>query len=270
MILKRSIAYTANWLHTIILASMLAIMIVFLLIFLQPFDTYSQEIPYKNVKLVGYGICIIIPILIVHIFEEIWFRYKRGKWYLYEEITVLFFGFLFIATAACLYNTIIINGLDVDAKYILKWAIDFGLPFAPILIPAWAYLRFRFSEIRIKPFVTHNDPDISIKGKNQNEEVQFLEKEFIMAKAQANYVDVYYLKNGHLEKKMIRSTLSSIMENITFAEQIHRSYLVNPAQIKGISGNTRQATIILNYIDDEIPISSKHFLALKKHLQNRP
>lgn len=270
MILKRSIAYTSNWFHTLLLSIILAILIVFILVFLQPFDTYGAEMSNKNLKLLGYSICVIQPILFIHVFEEFWFKFSSKKWYVYQELIILFFGVLLISISSYLYSTKIINNLEVEPKHIMEWSISFGLPFVPIFIPLWAYLRFKFSIIIIKPIFFQNKNEIIIIGNNQNEEIKFLEEKFIMAKAQANYVDVYYLKDELLEKRMIRSTLSNIIKKIPSAEQIHRSYIVNPSQIKKISGNTRKGNVTLNHINENIPISPKHFLGVKNHLQNRP
>lgn len=270
MIFKRSIAYTSNWFHTFLLTSILAVSVVFILIFLQPFNSYAIEIPFKNIKILGYGICIILPLLLIHIFEQSWFKFNNQKWYLYQEIIILFIGILLISMVSYFYNTIVVNNLDVQPKNILKWTINFGLPFAPIFIPFWAYLRFVFSKIIIKPITFQNKIEVVISGNNQNEEIKFIEKNFLMAKAQANYVDVYYLKNDLLHKEMIRSTLSNIIKEIPSAEQVHRSYIVNPSQIEKISGNTRKGAVIIRHIQNEIPISPKYFLGVKEYLQSRP
>ena len=75
---------------------------------------------------------------------------------------------------------------------------------------------------------------------------------------------------GRLKKEMIRFTISGLIDLIPSAQQIHRSYLVNPLHIQDITGNTRKGSILINHYDQEIPISPKHFLAVKNLLQNRP
>ena len=109
MLQKRAIAYTASWLNTFFLSCILAIIIVFILIFLEPFDSYSNDIPYKSLKLFGYGLCVIIPILILHFFEEYWFKKSNGKWFLFQELLILIIGFFFISIFSYFYNTYIVN-----------------------------------------------------------------------------------------------------------------------------------------------------------------
>ena len=245
-------------------------MVVFILIFLQPFDTYTTDIPYKNLKLFGYSFCIIIPILFLHLFENLWYGYANRKWNVLQEVFVLLLGFILITIVSYFYNTILVNGFKIHLNEILNWSKSFSVPFAPIFIPIWAYLRFRFSKIEIKSTSSESDNKIVIKGSNSNEQIKFLEKDFIMAQAQSNYVDIYFISQNTLEKQVIRSTLSNLIKEIPRGQQIHRSFIINPSFITGIAGNTRKGTIKLSYIDADIPISPKHFLGVKKYLQNRP
>ncbi len=266
---SRLIAYTSSWYNTFLLSLILATMIVVVLTFLQPFDIYGNEIAYKNLKLIGYGICTILPILLIHILEEFWFRHTYEKWHFYQEIIIIILGFLLILIISYFYNVLLVNN-NIESSNIFQWVKYFGLPFIPIFIPLWIYLRFRFSKITIKPVVDQKAKKILITGNNQNEVIHFLEKNFILAKSQANYVDIYYMDNELLKKEMIRSTLVGIKSKMKSAEQVHRSYLVNPVHIKHISGNTRKGFITMNKLDEEVPVSPKYFLGLKKYLQNHP
>jgi hypothetical protein len=270
MLQNRSIAYTKGWLNTFFISGILAAIVICILIFLQPFDTYTSDVSYKNLKLVGYAFCIMIPILILHFFENYWFKKNNEKWLLYQEFFILTLGFFFISILSYFYNTYIVNDLKMNAGYILEWIKEFGAPFIPIFIPLWVYLRFRFSKVIIKSPPIKSQSIVNIQGHNQNETLSFKEKDFVMAKSQANYVDIYYLKENQLQKEMIRYTISGLLELIPTAQQIHRSYLVNPEMILNIKGNTRKGSVSLNYIEEEVPISPKHFIGVKTYLQNRP
>jgi hypothetical protein len=261
------ISYNSSWYHTFLVSLLLATMIVVVLVFLQPFDIYGNEIAYKNVKLIGYGICIILPILLIHILEEFWFRCTHEKWYFYQELVAVILGFLLISISAYFYNAFVVND-NIHSSHVFHWVKDFGLPFIPVFIPFWVYLRFRFSKIIIQTNADKKEKTILITGNNQNEFIQFLEKNFVMARSQANYVDVYYIENELIKKEMIRSTLTSLKNKIPSAEQVHRSYLVNPGQIKKISGNTRKGYITINRLKEEVPVSPKYFVGIKKNLQS--
>lgn len=270
MFQNRAIAYTSSWINTFFLSSILATIVVFILIFLEPFDSNSDNVPYQNLKLIGYGLCIILPVLILHFLEQYWFKRNNEKWLLYQEFIILTIGFFFIAIVCYFYNTYIVNDLSMNEGYILQWVKEFGAPFIPIFIPLWVYLRFRFSKVTIKPPVIKNQSVVKIEGQNQNEVLSFPEQNFVMAKSQANYVDIFYLRDNQLQKEIIRYTISGLLESIPSAQQIHRSYLVNPAMIVDIKGNTRKGSVQIKHIENEVPISPKHFVGVSKYLQNRP
>ncbi|SMG49175.1 transcriptional regulator, LytTR family [Marivirga sericea] len=268
MYFSRLISYTSKWYHTFLVGFILATMVVVVLIFLQPFDIYGNEIAYKNIKMIGYGICIVLPILLIHVLEELWFKRTDGKWHVYQELFILILGFLLISITSYIYNVTVVNNHTIESSQVFYWVKDFGLPFIPIFFPFWVYLRFRFSKITLPFFLDKNTKSILIAGNNQNEVIEFLERDFIMAKAQANYVDIYYIKNELLKKKMIRSKFANLKNKIPFAEQVHRSYLVNPSQITQIYGNTRKGHITIKKIEEEVPVSPKYFSAIKKYLQD--
>jgi ABC-type uncharacterized transport system permease subunit len=139
---SRSIAYTSNWYHTFLLSLILATTIVVILIFLQPFDIYGNEIAYKNIKMIGYGVCVVLPILLIHVLEEFWFKFTHGKWHVFQELLILTLGFLLISLASYIFNVLVVNTHNVEPTHLFQWVKDFGLPFIPLFIPFWTYLRF--------------------------------------------------------------------------------------------------------------------------------
>ncbi len=270
MFLNRAIAYTKGWLNTFFVSAILAVIVVFIIVFLKPFDSLNDDVLFQQIKLVGYSLCIVIPIMMLHLFENLWFAKTKEKWFVYQELVILVVGFLFISATSYFYNTYVVNDMTMETNYIFQWMMEFGLPFTPIFMPLWIYLRFRFSKVVIQIDSLKKNSKVTITGANRNEELSFMEGDFILAKAQSNYVDIFFLEDGKITKKMIRTTLSNLVKLIPSAQQIHRSYLVNPQKIERISGNTRKGYISINAMEEPIPISPKHFLGVKNYLQNRP
>ncbi len=100
--------------------------------------------------------------------------------------------------------------------------------------------------------------------------LQFFAEDFIYAVAQGNYVDIYVKGENKAQKHTLRATITSLIGTIPGAQQVHRSYLVHLEQIKDLKGNTRQGSAILRDHQEDIPVSPKHFTALKEYLQTRP
>ncbi len=154
----------------------------------------------------------------------------------------------------------------------MEWSLTFVVPFAPILLPFWIYLRYRFSKSPLKVRDEENrSGGITLSGKNQNEWIQFDAKDFIMAQAQANYVDVFLLSpEKEVKRHTLRTTLTGIADQMQESRQIHRSYLINLRYADRLYGNTRKGWVHLKYLDEKIPVSPRYFSSLKLSLQNRP
>ena len=161
------------------------------------------------------------------------------------------------------------NGMPLRWDGFIDWCLSFGIPFIPFIMPLWLFLRHRFSRIEIQT-APPKEAIIRIEGQNQNEVVTFSPNDFIMAHVQSNYVALYTLENGTPKKQLLRSTLAALVEQIPFALQVHRSYLINDTYVDQIQGNTRKGSVTLKHITEPVPVSPKHFAALKKQLQFRP
>jgi hypothetical protein len=271
MQLNRNISYTYSWRYTALISVILSAFIIAILILLQPFDTYQYNDYYKTVKLFGYCLVIATPILLFHTLENYWFLKDNKRWRLSKEIITISTVFITISVFAYMYNSYVINNTPISWQGAINWSLSFGLPFAPLFIPIWIYLRFRFSKVTITPESNDTETLITIKGNNNDEQVQFVWPEFVMAKSQSNYIDIFlFTKQGTIQKHVLRSTLSGLVDQLPMATQVHRSFLVNTDYITTLHGNTRKGSAVLSSISTEIPVSPKHFTALKNHLQSRP
>jgi hypothetical protein len=270
MQLNRDIPFTASWKYTLVIALLMSMLLVFIQVFLQPFDTFASEIDLKALKLSGYGLCVFLTVAGFHFLELILYRKRGKKWFLADEFIFLLSGFLAISVLAFLYHSLVFNTAGIDLSYTLKWAAWYALPFAPLLLPFWAYLRYRFSRITI-PDQRYSDEQVLIQGRNADERLRIKWSEFILAKSDSNYLDIYIRRKGDsIEKHVFRLTLSTLVDQLPRARQVHRSYLVNTDHISGLSGNTRKGSATVDHYPENVPVSPKHFTALQKHLQSRP
>lgn len=274
MQLNRTIPFTDSWKYTFLIGLIMASVMVSVLIFLQPFDTYMHETPFKNLKLTGYGVCILMPLLVLHIGERWLYRRRGRKWVLTDEGISLMLGFLLFSLLSFWYNHAVVNGFKTDWGYFGEWAVDFAVPFMPIFLALWIYMRYRFGTIEIKapPKVEpSNRQMLTLKGNNQGEELRLESDNFLMAHAQGNYVDVFFLgAESEVQKHTLRQTLSNLEAQIPISQQVHRSYLIHPRFILDLEGNARKGWVRLKHLPDPVPASPKHFQGLKSYLQSRP
>ncbi|MDX1586876.1 MAG: LytTR family DNA-binding domain-containing protein [Balneolaceae bacterium] len=270
MQLNRDIPFTASWRHTLLIGLGLSLLIIFIQVFLQPFDTFLSDTAFKSLKLSGYGLTVFVPIILLHFPEVAVYNRQGQKWYVINEIITVAVGFSCVALLGYVYHGMVFNAMNVGFSHAMNWMVFYALPFAPLFIPLWAYLRYRFSQITID-HEELSDETVTIQGQNANETLTFEWSDFVLATVDSNYLDIYVLnEEGDVEKHVIRGTLSGLVDQLPKARQIHRSYLVNTAYIKELSGNSRKGAAILKHYPDEVPVSPKHFSALRSYLQSRP
>lgn len=269
--LNKTIAYTKNWKHTFLIALLLGALVPILLMTLEPFDT-SNTFSYKYIILSGYALCIIIPLIIVHPIENYFYKIQTNRWFIINEflyiIATLFIIFLF----SFFYHFYLVSGLpSFTSQLIRDFITSFGLPFIPIVIPLWLYLRSKYGLIVVPVYNKDNaeiTKTVTIVGNNRSETLTIFESDFIFAKAQQNYVDVFFKTENGIQQQTFRSTLSNVIKQLPKAWQVHRSYLVNLEYLQTVEGNARKRFIRISESEETIPISQKYYKALNKRLSN--
>ena len=269
--LNKTIAYTKNWKYTFIIALILGAFVPLLLITLEPFDN-SNSFSYKYAILLGYAICIAIPLIILHPIENYIYEKQTNRWFVINEFFYILLSLLVIFLFSFFYHFIIIrNQTSISIELIWSFVKFFCLPFTPIVVPLWLYLRSKYGIIEVPLYdekKLEKSKSITITGTNKSEVLAISESDFIYAKAQQNYVDVYFDTESGTQQKTLRSTLSNIMKQLPNAWQVHRSYLVNLDYLKSIEGNARKRSIRLSQTEEVIPISQMYYKALSARLSN--
>ncbi|MFS4445355.1 LytTR family DNA-binding domain-containing protein [Maribacter sp. 2307UL18-2] len=271
--LNKTIAYTKNWKPTFWIALVLGVLLSLLLITLEPFDN-SNSFSNKYFILSGYTLCILIPVLLVHPIENYFYTLQTNRWYIINEIlyvvSTLFIIFLF----SFLYHFYVVSGLSsFTFASIWDFIKDYGVPFIPIVVPLWVYLRSKYGVIEVPLYDKENHKkrtSVTITGNNKSETLTIFESDFVFARAQQNYVDIYFNTESGMQQKTFRSTLSNIMKQLPTAWQVHRSYLVNLDYLTAVEGNARKRFMKISKTEETIPISQIYYRALGKRLSNSP
>ena len=130
-----------------------------------------------------------------------------------------------------------------------------------ILMIAWPYLLVSVPLVVVlyKGLLKnkkYTDKPVPIVGENKGDRLDISEQDFIYAESYKNYVTLFYLEQDQLRKKVIRSSLKAVDDQITSSMRIHRSYLINPQYLKTVKGNKRRQFAILLHTDTPLPVSS--------------
>ena len=170
---------------------------------------------------------------------------KLAQWNMLLELGmyVLFYGIYTIITYAY-YSSPIIEGFYTFQEFFLKIAINIFLIITPIIIISRRYV------IHLIP---NKKEDIIIKGNNKLDFLKIKQSELVCISNIQNYVEIFFLENGELKTKLIRSSLKQIQADFDFLIQVHRSHLINPAHFKSWKNSS---TILLT--QKELPVSKTY------------
>ncbi|MEL7119043.1 MAG: LytTR family DNA-binding domain-containing protein, partial [Bacteroidota bacterium] len=196
--------------------------------------------------------------------------YKRQKkrWYLFNEIGALALGMLMMCFASYLHNAIIVNKLRPTLINGLEYTWYYAFPYFPLMIPLWVFLRSYWGQKNVTPEQIPQ-PTLLIIGNNKTDQFEIQSNQFIYAKAQQNYVEIFFEDaSQQIEKRMIRITLQALQKQIPTAIKVHRSYLININWLKELEGNARKRVLSLKKIDELVPVSQKYYADLQNQLSN--
>ena len=231
-------------------AFLISLWLVLFLVIIAPFDTADLSFPIRLMLMPGYGIISFVAYIVLLPLQN-WAFQKKKKWTLFYEI-------LFIALYSALawfgsYQYYISGHINGDYSF-LKFSLQVYYPIFFIMLIVIIFARW---------YLSKNTPDkinekITLSGDNKLDVLQIDLADLIGVSSADNYVEVHYIKDGVLQKKLLRSTLKKIHEKEPKLVQIHRSHLINPTHFKEWKD---QKTIVLTQL--ELPVSKTYKQKLK-------
>ena len=144
----------------------------------------------------------------------------------------------------------------------------FGIPIT-LTIVALEYqrrLRTRLAELlpkdtdaQAKETVTFHDT--SVRGNDLTIPLS----DFLYAEAQKNCVDIYFLREGHVEHQQLRTTLTSVLADANEKSifQCHRSFIVNLSNIRSAHGNSNGYQLTVGDEHHTVPVSRSYVKTLR-------
>lgn len=237
--------------HHLLIGIFLSIWLFIFAFFIRPFD--DGTISFKVWVLISIGFSFIAFLcygVLTLLQKEIY--HKLSKWNIGLEISsLIFFQVLYLICTFCFYKSPILHG-GYDFFTFLKMIIlKSALISTPIIVLARIYAV---------TLIPAEDENIIMRGENKLDILKIRKDDLICVSNSQNYVEIFFIDNGELKTKLLRSTLKKIQNDFDFLVQVHRSHLINPSHFKAWKN---QDTISLTQI--ELPVSKnyrEHLLAL--------
>lgn len=230
--------------HNLVVGLLIALWIFIFAFIIKPFD--DGTINFRSWLLISLGFTVlaflcysVLAVVQKRVYE------KTSKWNIkLEVVSLLFFYLIYLVSVYSYYKSPILNGGYSFSEFFSIIFIKVVLILTPVIILARRYL--------IKLIPVKEDVMI-IKGENKLDVLKIKKTDLVCISNAQNYVEIFYLENGKLHSKLIRSSLKKVQDDFTFLVQIHRSHLINPMHFKSWRNSN---TIILTQI--ELPVSKNY------------
>ena len=258
---QRPVRFEPDWRVPLATGALLGTIVVFVIVFLEPWGTDRYRQTWRVLRLSGYGLCVLIPLLLVHALDVALWRRRAARavavaaWRIADAVRSILLAVFGIALASYLYLSWAINQSAPSAAGFVGWLLYIVLPILVLTIPPAIWVRRRlpgFIRRRAERAAT-----ILIQGRNRDDHVRLRPADFICAEAQQNYVTLHYLQAGQDTSRMFRATLDEVSRQLPDALRVHRSWLINPAFIENVQGNARRRTLRLRGVSQEVPVSPR-------------
>ena len=120
----------------------------------------------------------------------------------------------------------------------------------------------------ILPETNTGNQTLRLNTQNERNNIDIAIEHFYYITSANNYVEIFYEKeNGNLNRLLLRSTLKNIEEqnqNLPMLFRCHKAFIVNVQKIKSIKGNTKGYSLILENVNEHIPVSRQKNEELEK------
>jgi len=235
---------TSFQLHLII-AIMISVWLVVFLVLIAPFDAGDLSFMIRLQILPPYGLISLISYLAIVPLQNFVFK-KSKKWTVFLEVLIIVVYNLLVWLGSYMYyKTDIINGLYSFSKFTLEVYYPIFFILLPIIVFGRWYLTKR----------VENQPnkELVLIGENKYDILKINSCDLLCISSADNYVEVSYLLNNELQKKLLRNTLKNIHTQKPDLLKVHRSHIINPLHFKEwINSNTIQLSHM------QVPISKNY------------
>jgi len=110
------------------------------------------------------------------------------------------------------------------------------------------------------------DEEIIILSENKSDKLILKYKNIIAIKSADNYIEIYYLENDVVEKKLIRNTLKNIEHQLINHRNFircHRTTIINTIYIYKLLRSYSGYSLKMNYLEEKMPVSRQYLIQVK-------
>ena len=257
----------------------LSVSVFLFILFFQPFPLELKDFNNRLLYVTGFGgiTFLIASFILIALPTTIpgWFRVSDLK-----KNLPFILGFLFLSltvTAFAFYMRYV--GLVILTFYIMFKVILVCL--LPLIIIMFMHKNKllkhdisilkeenSFYSLKLKEYEEfEGEEEIEILSTNKSDKLVLKCKQIIFIKSADNYIEVFYMANNTVEKKLIRNTLKNIETQLAKQKNFircHRTSIVNILYVEKMERNSNGYHLIMSCFEETIPVSRQYFLQVKE------
>lgn len=258
--------------------------IIFLFLWLfKPFhvNTDEQKVSYVAICLIHAASPSIIFYVYFLLFNLLATELKIEKWIVRNEIIHLSILFFLIGIASFLVRDVIYTNPDNwSGRYFVEEVINTFLAgsLISVLLILLNFYRLNSSTKKQAELVNTHLPVntvselelISIKTNVKADDFTLRLHDFLFARAEGNYLEIYCQRVGETKKELKRMTLSQLesqLSSVAYIIRSHRAYIVNTRCVLHVAGNAQGYLLSFSTTSEQVPVSRSRISAFDKLLK---
>ncbi len=242
---------------------------IFLLVF-QPFGL--NQVADRPGYFFGFGLMAVLALLSAYfVLPRLWPKYFDPEhWRIKHELLFFSAVILQISVLIYTYNATVGKSFSPQYSYPAFFLMTIAVGVLPIVI--MTYITEKVARGRnVVSAEKLNTADrsvdqiddatvlLTIRSEDKTPDILEIElSSFLFAKAQNNYVQLYWLRDDQVESKLFRLKLKNLLSQIGHNQmmlRVHKSYAVYKPNVTKITGNARSLQLTLKGSDILIPVS---------------
>lgn len=256
----------------------ISIIVFLFVLFFQPFAITKFEFETKLLFYTGFGLIILIFLLLNQIlFHNLLLQPNRNK----PGDHLLFSLYHFSLTAstglAFVFYIRYVGQVQINFSIVVKVIfICISLPFAFHIKNTLRSYKHHLKELRkenqslqdkLRKFSeTYANKYVELISEKDADNFRVLVSKIVFARSADNYVEIGYLQDDEVKKKLIRNTLKNIEKQLREFNNFirtHRTSLVNIQYVHKLNKNFQSYWLSLDNTTETIPVSRQYLMAVK-------
>lgn len=257
--------------------------IALFLIFFQPFGVSEWQDPNKNLYLAGYGLITALCGIILRfaVFKTFPKYHSEATWNVGKEILSIMMLILMIAAGNVVYSNLIFNLENGISSFfwmllavmiigvfpatfgvMLNYIVQLKRYNQPIIVHHHASesaSEEQISENKI-PNTVERNTTLKLIAENEKDSIELTHESLFYIESSDNYSTVYFVKQGKLQKELLRSSLTRLESQISSENIVrcHRSFIVNLDKVEKVTGNAQGYKLHLEAPELLVPVARKY------------